>query len=114
MSLVEQAIPPRSPVRPRKAQLAGLGLLAGLLLGVGLVFGRDYLDNTLKDPDEVERYLHLDVLAAVPRYEDRDRTWRPRPTRTCAPPSSSAAARKGARWCSSPAPRPRRARPPPW
>ena len=70
VSLVEQAIPPRSPVRPRKAHLAGLGLLAGLLLGVGLVFGRDYLDNTLKDPDEVERYLHLDVLAAVPRYED--------------------------------------------
>ena len=45
------------------------GLLAGLVLGVGLVLGRDYLDNTIKDPEEIERYLHLDLLAAVPRYE---------------------------------------------
>src|SRR5262249_41297538 len=29
----------------------------------------DYLDNTVKDPEEVERYLHLDLLAAVPQYD---------------------------------------------
>ena len=33
-----------------------------------LLLGRDYFDNTLKDAEEVERYLHLDVLASVPRY----------------------------------------------
>jgi capsular exopolysaccharide synthesis family protein len=42
----------------------------GLLLGVGLVLGRDYFDNTIKDPDEVERYLHMDLLAAVPKYDE--------------------------------------------
>ena len=31
---------------------------------------RDYLDNTFRDPEEVERYLHLDLLAAVPRYDE--------------------------------------------
>ena len=31
---------------------------------------RDYLANTIKDPDEIERYLHLDLLAAVPRYDE--------------------------------------------
>ena len=60
--------------------------------GVGLVLVRDFLDNTIKDPEEIERYLHLDLLAAVPRYdEDRPPLRRPRPTRTCAPPSSSRA-----------------------
>lgn len=69
VSLVERAMPPESPVRPNKRRIALLGLALGLLGGVGLLAGREYLDNTLKDPDEVERYLHTDLLAAVPRHE---------------------------------------------
>lgn len=69
VSVVERASPPRSPVRPAKRKIGFIGLVLGLALGVGLVLARDYLDNTLRDPEEVERYLHLDLLAAVPRYE---------------------------------------------
>ena len=69
-TLVERARVPSFPVRPNKTRMAGLGMLLGLVLGVGLVLGRDYLDNTIKDPEEIERYLHLDFLAAVPRYDD--------------------------------------------
>jgi polysaccharide biosynthesis transport protein len=69
VSIVEKASPPASPIRPDKKRIALLGTLLGLALGVGLVLARDYLDNTLRDPEEVERYLHLDLLAAVPRYE---------------------------------------------
>lgn len=70
VSLVERASAPRSPIRPNRRQIALVGLLAGLLLGVVLVLARDYFDNTVKSPDEVERFLHLDLLAAVPRFED--------------------------------------------
>jgi capsular exopolysaccharide synthesis family protein len=68
VTIVERATVPSSPVRPNKKAVAGMGSLLGLLIGVGLVLGRDFFDNTLKDPDEMERYLHLDLLAAVPRY----------------------------------------------
>ena len=38
-----------------------------------LVLGRDFLANaTFREPDEIERYLHLDVLAKVPRYTDEE------------------------------------------
>jgi capsular exopolysaccharide synthesis family protein len=70
VSLVEKASRPSFPIRPDKKKIAALGLVVGLALGMGLVLARDYLDNTLKDPDEVERYLHLDLLAAVPQYEE--------------------------------------------
>jgi capsular exopolysaccharide synthesis family protein len=69
VSVVERASVPRMPVRPDKRKIALIGLVLGLALGVGLVLGRDYLDNTMRDPEEVERYLHLDLLAAVPSYE---------------------------------------------
>jgi polysaccharide biosynthesis transport protein len=70
VSIVERATEPRSPVRPEKRKIALVGLMLGLALGVGLVLARDYFDNTLRDPEEVERYLHLDLLAAVPRYDE--------------------------------------------
>ena len=50
----------RGPRRPARAWPWGWRSL----------LGRDFLDNTLKDPEEMERYLHLDLLAAVPRYGD--------------------------------------------
>jgi capsular exopolysaccharide synthesis family protein len=70
VSLVERASPPGAPVRPNKKRMLGMALVLGLLAGVGLVLGRDYLGNTIKNPEDVERYLHLDLLAAVPRYDD--------------------------------------------
>ena len=36
---------------------------------MGFVLLKDYFDNTIRNPEEVERYLHLDLLAAVPRYD---------------------------------------------
>ena len=70
VSVVERAFPPPSPVRPAKRRIAGIALVFGLVLGLGLVFARDYLDNTIKGPEDIERFLHLDLLAAVPKYDE--------------------------------------------
>lgn len=66
--LLDRAVVPSTPVTPQKRRIALLGTLIGTLLGMGYVFLRDYVSNTIKDAEEVERYLHLDLLAAVPRY----------------------------------------------
>jgi len=44
-----------------------VGVLLGLLLGVGTVFFIDYLDNTIRSTDDIERYLKLTLLAIVPK-----------------------------------------------
>ncbi len=69
VSVVDRASPPQYPVRPQKRRIALAGMLLGLVAGLGLVLVRDQLANTIRDPEEIERYLHLDLLAAVPRYE---------------------------------------------
>lgn len=70
--LLDRAVVPVSPVWPRKRQIALVALLAGLLLGAGWVLLRDALDNTLNDAEDVERHLHLELLAAIPRYGKDD------------------------------------------
>ncbi len=72
--LLDRAVAPTRPVWPRKRRIWLVSLLAGLLLGAGWVLLRDALDNTLKDADDVERHLHLDVLASIPRYAEGDTT----------------------------------------
>jgi len=70
--LLDKAVVPEQPVWPRKKQLALVSLLAGLMLGAGFVLLRDALDNTIKDADDVERRLHVELLAAIPRYSRDD------------------------------------------
>jgi polysaccharide biosynthesis transport protein len=66
--LLDRAVVPTAPVSPRKRHIAVYGTLMGLLVGAAWVLLRDYVGNTIKDADDVERYLHLDLLAAIPHY----------------------------------------------
>jgi succinoglycan biosynthesis transport protein ExoP len=70
--LLDRAIVPTTPFWPRKQRIALIALAIGLLLGAGWVLARDALDDTLKNADDVERHLHLEVLAAIPRYDAGD------------------------------------------
>ena len=65
--LLDRAILPDAPVWPERNKLAFVGLLIGFILGAGYVLLRDYFANAIKDADDIERYLHLDLLAAVPK-----------------------------------------------
>jgi succinoglycan biosynthesis transport protein ExoP len=66
--VVEDATSPTVPVRPRKLWNLTLSVAIGLLVGVGLALGIEYLDTTVKTPDDVERYLGLPVIGIVPAF----------------------------------------------
>ena len=66
--LLDRAIVPVSPVWPDRNKLSLVGLLLGLVLGAGYVLLRDYFGNAIKDAEDVERFLHIDLLAAVPKH----------------------------------------------
>jgi capsular exopolysaccharide synthesis family protein len=60
-------IPP-SPARPNKTRNIALAFLFGLVGGIGLALLREYLDNTVKTPDDVEALSRLPSLAVVPAF----------------------------------------------
>ena len=64
--VVDPALVPTSPARPQKARNILLGFLVGLVGGIGLAIFREYLDNTVKSPDDVESLAGLPSLAVVP------------------------------------------------
>jgi succinoglycan biosynthesis transport protein ExoP len=64
--VVDPALTPSSPSRPQKARNILLAILVGLVGGVGLALFREYLDNTVKSPDDIETLTGLPSLAVVP------------------------------------------------
>ena len=64
--VVDPALAPASPSRPQKARNIVLAILVGLIGGIGLALFREYLDNTVKSPDDIETLTGLPSLAVVP------------------------------------------------
>jgi tyrosine-protein kinase Etk/Wzc len=66
INIVDPAITPEKPVKPKKKQYLLLGLLLAMGLGVGLAFLQEYLDDTIKSADEAKRVLGFPLLAIIP------------------------------------------------
>ncbi len=66
--VVDRAEIPQSPIKPRKQMNLLLAVVVGLLGGLGLAFFIEYLDNTIKMPDEVKDYLKIPYLGPVPEF----------------------------------------------
>ena len=69
--VVDPAEVPVKPFRPRKKLNILLSSIIGLIGGIGLAFFFEYLDNTIKTPDDVEHYIKLPFLGFVPRTKEK-------------------------------------------
>lgn len=66
--VIDPAVTPEKPVRPRKLMNLAIGLLGGGLLGLMLVFVLEFLDQSVKSSEDLEEKLGLPFLGFVP-YE---------------------------------------------
>ena len=66
VSVIERSPLPGGPISPKPMKSIILGLLGGLALGLGIVYGADILDRSVKTVDQAESALGLPVLAAIP------------------------------------------------
>jgi polysaccharide biosynthesis transport protein len=64
--LMDAAEPQRTPISPNPRKDWLTAILAGLTIAFGLAFGIEYLDDTVKTPEDVTRRLKLPLLGLVP------------------------------------------------
>lgn len=65
--VIDHAVVPTSPYKPKLLLNLALGGLAGLILAMGAVFVIEQLDDRIVSPREVEAFVGLNVLAAIPK-----------------------------------------------
>jgi len=70
--LFEAAETPRSPIRPRTLMNTALAAVVGAMIGFGTAFLIEYLDDTVKSPDDVEQVAGLSVLGAINRFKGEE------------------------------------------
>ena len=72
VAVLDEATVPRYPVSPRKKLNVMIGGILGLCLGIAAAFFLDYLDNTFRSPEDIEKYLGLSVLGVIPKIEEKN------------------------------------------
>jgi capsular exopolysaccharide synthesis family protein len=70
--IVDPAVVPPYPIKPKKTKFVGIALMLGLLGGIALVFLKDYMDNTMHNAADVERRLGMEVLGMMQKLELED------------------------------------------
>ena len=67
--VIDYAVLPTKPVKPKKALIIALASLLGIMLGTALVFIRKIMSHGIEDPDIIEKQLNIPVYATVPHSE---------------------------------------------
>lgn len=64
--VVDAAVPPRFPYKPRVVYNAVIGLLGGLIAGAAFIIARDRVDRTIQDAGDANFYLNVPELGVIP------------------------------------------------
>jgi len=67
IEVIDPALKPTTPVKPKKKRNTLLGLVSGLVIGCAFAFVLEYADKTIKTEDEAKHLLNLPVLGVIPQ-----------------------------------------------
>ncbi len=72
--IIDPARSPGFPVSPNKKRNITLGIIVGLIIGFCGAFLVEYIDNSIKTPGDIERYVDLPILGSVPMIRRKNNT----------------------------------------
>lgn len=76
IQVVDAAQPSSIPIKPKKGMNMILAVVLGLVLGSGFAFFFEYLDSTIKSPEDIERVIGAPLLGIVPSAGRRKKSTR--------------------------------------
>ena len=69
--VIDEAVTPGAPIKPKKPLILALGLVLGLMLGVAIAILRSLMNPGIKEAHEIEQGLGMHVFATVPRSQQQ-------------------------------------------
>jgi polysaccharide biosynthesis transport protein len=72
--VIEKASLPTFPAKPNKKRNILLGIILGLFGGIGFAFFLEYLDNTVKTPEDVEEKFNIPVISTIDLFKNKNET----------------------------------------
>ena len=69
--VIDEAVTPSLPIKPKKKLIVLLGIMLGLMAGVGLAILRSIMNPGIKEAHEIEQGLGMHVFATVPRSQQQ-------------------------------------------
>ncbi len=69
LSIIEQATVPQAPIGPEKMMTMITAAAIGLSLAVGAAYLLEYLDDTIKTPDDIQSIVKLPTLSGIAEYK---------------------------------------------
>ena len=66
VKILESVELPKNPVAPNKTMTIAIAFILGMMVGFGIVFLLEYLDNTYKNKEQLEKDLDIPVLGVIP------------------------------------------------
>lgn len=74
VNVVEEANIPQAQTLGNYKRNAAMGVLAGMVLAMAVIFLRYMMNDTIKRPEDVERYLGVSVLGSIPVIEEEKKS----------------------------------------
>lgn len=70
IQVLEDVQASKNPISPNKKMNIGIGVLIGLMAGIGIVLLLEFIDNTFKSKDQMERELEIAVIGVIPNINE--------------------------------------------
>ncbi|MEF3075895.1 polysaccharide biosynthesis tyrosine autokinase [Methylobacter sp. Wu1] len=69
--IIDEAILPTVPIKPKKILIVAISLIAGLIIGVILTFVRKFLNKGIDSSNLIEKYLNIPVYVTIPHSAEQ-------------------------------------------
>ncbi|AEM78291.1 MULTISPECIES: YveK family protein [Thermoanaerobacter] len=70
VQVIDKAIPPTSKISPKTSLNIAVAAILGLMVSIFVVFLLEYMDRTIKSPEDIKKYLDLPVLGVIPEIKN--------------------------------------------
>lgn len=69
VTIIQKVRLPEAPVSPNKVLNIAISLVLGMMASIGIVILMEYMNNTFKNKDQVEKELNVPVVGIIPQEE---------------------------------------------